>query len=73
MEGQNASGGGAPRLTEASYRFPRPMLKVRGASASIRPRSPAPTACSSRDAPAADYPLPLVDGRYGESSWLTRQ
>ena len=49
---QNASGGGAPRLTEGSDRFPRAMLKVRGASASNRPRSPAPTACSSRDAVA---------------------
>ena len=33
---QNASGGGAPRLTEGSYRFPRAMLKVWGASPLLR-------------------------------------
>ena len=45
MEGQNASDCCGPRLTEASYRFPRAMLKVRGASASNQPRFPAPSAC----------------------------
>ena len=36
MAAQNASGGGAPRLTEGSYRFPRAMLKVWGASPLLR-------------------------------------